>query len=1337
MKNLFKYAAVHWKSLLAIIAVLFIQAYCDLSLPAYTSDIVNVGIQQGGIEDQVPEALRADEMEKLLLFVPEEDQGTVLDAYETDSSTYDTEAYVLRESAAEDEEQMDTLSDILAGPMMLTAGFESGSDMTKQIEAQLKENIPAQMATDDMTVFDILKMMPAEQRDALIEEMEKQMDDLPDTILEQAAVSYVGTAYEALGMDMDEIQIHYLLVTGGKMVALAFLGMAASVLVGFLASRVGAATGRDLRGNVFRKVVGFSNNEFDHFSTASLITRSTNDIQQIQLIVVMLLRIVLYAPILAIGGIIQVFQTNVSMSWIIGLAVVLIGLVILVLFLVAMPKFRILQTLVDKVNLVMREILTGLPVIRAFSTQKHEEERFDDANRMLTKTNLFVNRAMTFMMPVMMLIMNGVSVLIMWNGAHGIDEGQMQVGDMMAFIQYTMQIIMGFLMLCMLSIMLPRAAVAADRVEEVLSSRTVIHDPEQPKEFSDTKRGLLVFDHVSFKYPGADENVLHDITFTAKPGETTAIIGSTGSGKSTLVNLIPRFYDVSEGSITLDGVDIREVTQHELREKLGYVPQKGLLFSGDIASNIMFGNPDGSESEMIEAAEIAQAVEFIDAKPDGYHSHIAQGGSNVSGGQKQRLSIARAVAKHPEVFIFDDSFSALDFKTDVTLRKALKKRTKDSTVLIVAQRISTILNAEQIIVLDDGKVAGIGTHQGILRRALHIQERRCPVMPRGMGGPHGKNMAGEKAKDFKGTIKKLIRYMSAFKVHMFFVAVFAVCGTVFNIVGPKILGKATTEIFNGLVSKVSGGSGMDFGKIGRILLITLGLYLISALCTFIQGIIMTGVSQKTTYRLRKEISEKVNRMPMNYFDTKPVGEVLSRVTNDVDTLGQSLNQSATQMITSVTTLIGVLIMMLSISPLMTLVALLILPVSVILISFVMKHSQKYFRGQQAYLGNVNGQVEEIYSGHNIIKAFNKEDDVIREFNDTNAKLYDSAWKSQFFSGMMMPVMQFIGNLGYVGVAILGGFLAIRNAIEVGDIQSFIQYVRNFTQPIQQVAQVTNMLQLTAAASERVFEFLDEEEEDQTVPDPVSIEGLQGNVEFDHVHFGYSPDKIIINDFSAKVKEGQKIAIVGPTGAGKTTMIKLLMRFYDVNSGAIKIDGHDVRSFNRSELREMFGMVLQDTWLFHGTIMENIRYGKLDATDEEVIRAAKAAHVHRFVQTLPGGYNMELNEEATNVSQGQKQLLTIARAILADPKILILDEATSSVDTRTEVLIQKAMDNLMKGRTSFVIAHRLSTIRDADLILVMKDGDIVEQGTHEELLARNGFYADLYNSQFESTDQTCA
>lgn len=605
---------------------------------------------------------------------------------------------------------------------------------------------------------------------------------------------------------------------------------------------------------------------------------------------------------------------------------------------------------------------------------------------------------------------------------------------------------------------------------------------------------------------------------------------------------------------------------------------------------------------------------------------------------------------------------------------------------------------------------------------------------RGPGGhgPHGPMGAGEKAKDFKGTMKKLMEYLGTFRIGIVIVMLFAAGGTVFTIVGPKILGNATTEIFNGLVSKVSGGTGIDFDKIAKILFTVLALYGVSALFSYVQGFIMTGVSQKLTYRMRKEISEKINRMPVNYFDTMTHGEVLSRVTNDVDTLSQSLNQSATQLITSFTTIIGVLIMMLSISPLMTLIALLILPVSMALISVIVKHSQKHFRSQQEYLGHVNGQVEEVYGGQNIVKVFNKEEDVIREFDRTNEVLYQSAWKSQFFSGMMMPIMQFVGNLGYVAVAILGGYFVIQNRIEVGDIQSFIQYVRNFTQPITQAAQVANMLQSTAAAAERVFEFLDEEEEEQTVTDPVSVNGLKGNVEFKNVHFGYNKDRIIINDFSAKVRDGQKIAIVGPTGAGKTTMIKLLMRFYDVDSGEILVDGHNVKDFNRSELRMMFGMVLQDTWLFHGSIKDNIRYGRLDATDEEVVAAAKAAYVHRFVQTLPDGYNMELNEEASNVSQGQKQLLTIARAILADPPILILDEATSSVDTRTEERIQKAMDNLMKGRTSFVIAHRLSTIRDADLILVMKDGDIVEQGNHEELLAADGFYAELYNSQFEKT-----
>ena len=599
-------------------------------------------------------------------------------------------------------------------------------------------------------------------------------------------------------------------------------------------------------------------------------------------------------------------------------------------------------------------------------------------------------------------------------------------------------------------------------------------------------------------------------------------------------------------------------------------------------------------------------------------------------------------------------------------------------------------------------------------------------------GPMGRGrMNGEKAKDFSGAVKKLLRYMSKYKIRLIGMMIFAIVGTVFNIVGPKILGKATTELFNGLVAKVNGTGGIDFDKIGKILLWTLGLYLCSAAFSFVQGFIMTGIANDVSYSLRKDISGKMNRLPMKYYESRTYGEVLSRITNDVDTLQQGLNQSITQLITSVTTLIGVFIMMLSINVWMTLCALLILPCSMFIISKVMKRSQKYFRQQQKYLGDVNGQVEEVYAGQNIVKAFNKEDAVMATFEETNKKLYESGWKSQFFSGMMMPIMQFVGNIGYVMVALLGGFMTIKGAIEVGDIQSFFQYIRNFTQPVQQIAQVTNMMQSAAAASERVFEFLEEEEEEQTVEHPVTLEnGVEGHVTFEHVSFGYRPDQIIIKDFSEQVQPGQKIAIVGPTGAGKTTLVKLLMRFYDVNSGRILIDGHDIREFDRRNLRECFGMVLQDTWLFNGTIMENIRYGRLDATDEEVIAAAKAAHAHRFIQTLPEGYNTVLNEEASNVSQGQKQLLTIARAILADNRLLILDEATSSVDTRTEERIQKAMDNLMKGRTSFVIAHRLSTIKDADVILVMKDGDIIEQGNHEELLAMNGFYANLYNSQFE-------
>ena len=608
------------------------------------------------------------------------------------------------------------------------------------------------------------------------------------------------------------------------------------------------------------------------------------------------------------------------------------------------------------------------------------------------------------------------------------------------------------------------------------------------------------------------------------------------------------------------------------------------------------------------------------------------------------------------------------------------------------------------------------------------QRTRRPHGP--MGGPGRGMMPGEKPKDFKNSIEKLVRYLGRYWYAIVAVMIFAAVSTVFSVAGPKVMARATNALVEGLGKKIAGTGSIDFTYIAKVLLFTLGLYICSAVFSFIQGMIMTGITQKTCYRMRKEISEKINRMPMKYFESRTYGEVLSRITNDVDTLGQSLNQSVTQIITSVATLVGTLVMMISISGIMTLISLVILPVSAILISFIIKHSQKYFRQQQEYLGHINGQVEEVYGGHLVVQAYNKQESTIKKFEDTNQILFQSAWKSQFLSGLMQPIMQFVGNLGYVGLAISGGLLAIRGTIGVGEIQAFIQYVRNFTQPIQQIAQVANMLQSMSAASERVFEFLDEEEEELTVEHAVHLDHVDGYVDFSHVSFGYNPGQIIIRDFSAHVTPGQKIAIVGPTGAGKTTMVKLLMRFYDVTGGAIQVDGHDIRDFNRQELRDAFGMVLQDTWLFKGSIMENIRYGRLDATDEEVIEAAKAAHAHHFIQTLPGGYQMELNEDASNVSQGQKQLLTIARAILADNPILILDEATSSVDTRTEVRIQKALDNLMRGRTSFIIAHRLSTIRNADLILVMKDGDIIEQGTHEQLLAQKGFYADLYNSQFE-------
>ena len=752
MKKLFRFLRPYSGSVLMILIVLMVQAYCDLSLPTYTSDIVNVGIQQSGITEKVPDEIAKEDLEHLLLFVPSAQQKTVQEAFEESQKSYDYDGKVLALKESVKEEQEEELASVLAVPMMMVSGIDSGSDTAVQMEEEMRQKMKEQMQAaaqeqmqaaaqgqmqavpqaqmqaevqsqtetklpdvDSMTLYEMIGMMDPKQRDPMIDQMEEQMAKLPETMTEQAATVYVKAAYEKIGLDTGKMSSSYIMQTGAKMLGLAALGMLASILVGLMASKVAAGIGQGLRRDVFQKVVGFSNAEFDKFSTASLITRSTNDIQQIQLLMVMLLRMVLYAPIMAAGGVWKVFNTNVDMCWIIGLGILMILLVVIALFVLVMPKFEIVQNQIDRLNLVSREILTGLPVIRAFGTQEYEEERFDGANKDLTKTNLFVNRAMTFMMPMMMLIMNAVTVLIVWVGGHSINDGAMQVGDMMAFIQYTMQIIMSFLMICMISVMLPRAAVSAERVDEVLKSQTLIHNPKEAKTFSEEGKGEVCFDHVSFRYPGAEEYVLEDISFTAKPGETTAFIGSTGSGKSTLVNLIPRFYDVTEGKIMIDGEDIREVTQHDLREKIGYVPQKGVLFSGNVASNILYGNPDGTQEEMEEAAKIAQATEFIEHKKKRYQSPISQGGANVSGGQKQRLSIARAIAKHPEIYIFDDSFSALDYNTDVTLRKALKEKTADSTVLIVAQRISTILQAEQIIVLDNGKVVGKGTHKELLK----------------------------------------------------------------------------------------------------------------------------------------------------------------------------------------------------------------------------------------------------------------------------------------------------------------------------------------------------------------------------------------------------------------------------------------------------------------------------------------------------------------------------------------------------------------------------------------------------------------------------------------------
>ena len=721
MTKLFKYLKTYIAPIIAIIILLFGQAFCDLSLPQYTSKIVDVGIQQGGIESPVPKVIRASEMDKLMLFMSQSDKEKVLEHYNylekaslsSENLLGDEPIYELNANYKETNEE---LSNIFAKPMLIVQGLEADNEETRAIKEQMIANMPPQMTQGgEIDIFEVFSMMPQSELDEVGKNIDEKFADFPDMMISQAAISYVKAEYVSLGIDTEKLQSSYIILAGAKMLGIALASVTAMIIVCFISAKVAASLGRELRGRVFNKVMSFSNTEMDKFSTASLITRSTNDIQQVQMLVVMLLKIVFYAPIMGVGGVIKVLNTDTSMTWIIVVAVLAIMVLVGFLFAVVMPKFKMVQKLVDRVNLVTREILTGIPVIRAFSTQKYEEKRFDKANKDLTKTNIFVNRVMSCMMPLMMFIMNGITVLIVWNGSHAINDGSMQVGDMMAFIQYTMQIIMAFLMISAISIMLPRAAVSLNRIDEVIETEVIISDPKKTEKFNKGKKGIIEFRNVSFRYPNADEDVLSNVNFVAKPGETTAFIGSTGSGKSTLINLIPRFYDVTEGEILVDGVDIRKVSQHDLREKIGYVPQKGILFSGTIDSNLRYGKEDATKEEISKAVSIAQATDFITAKPEGFESEIAQGGTNVSGGQKQRLSIARAIAKNPEIYIFDDSFSALDFKTDSALRKALKSETEESTVLIVAQRISTILHAEQIIVLDEGKVVGIGTHKELLK----------------------------------------------------------------------------------------------------------------------------------------------------------------------------------------------------------------------------------------------------------------------------------------------------------------------------------------------------------------------------------------------------------------------------------------------------------------------------------------------------------------------------------------------------------------------------------------------------------------------------------------------